>query len=49
MEKPDEAAEQLFKGALELSPHERQVFLDRAACHWRKLARARLTEGRTTG
>jgi hypothetical protein len=30
MEKPDEAAEQLFEGALELSPHEHQVFLDRA-------------------
>jgi hypothetical protein len=32
MEKPDEAAEQLFEGALAPSPHERRAFLDRAAC-----------------
>jgi serine/threonine protein kinase len=32
MEKPDEAAKQLFEGALELSAEERRVFLDRACC-----------------
>ncbi len=53
MEKPDEAAEQLLEGALELSPHERQAFLDRTCSGQpalRKIVEALLEENdRLTG